>query len=126
MNINDVKELKTHYETALVERMAKVLNISADAIRADWSLERTIITVNVVNQSNITTFAFEYNGTELFVHSACRQVMEQNGAVMGIAIGTATITLNTIHAIFDTIIEVLNSAINEDDCDKETRSEADA
>lgn len=117
MNINDVKQLKTYYETELKNRISKLLGLNSEAITTDWTLERTIISVSVSQQNTITNFSFEYNGTDSIIRTTSYQAVAQNNIIVGIIAGGATISLNTIHAIFDTVVEVLNTSINKNDGD---------
>ena len=125
MNINDVKELKKHYEDSLKTRISALIGIPVEAIFVDWSLEKTILKVNANQQDTYTMFVFEYDGTDFVIHTSSYQVVTQNNMPIGVVASTATISLNTIHAIFDTIIEVLNTAINEDkgDCAEPDKKE---
>lgn len=117
MNINDVKQLKTYYETELKNRIAKLLGLNSETITTDWTLERTIISVSASQQNTITNFSFEYNGTDFIIRTTSYQAVAQNNIIVGIIAGSATISLNTIHAIFDTVVEVLNTSINKNDSD---------
>ena len=130
MNINDVKELKQYYESQLQTKVASLLGLAAEAIKVQWSLEQTILTVTINQQNNvITTFVFEYNGVDFIIHTSSYQMIAQDSVPNGIIVGRATISLNTIHAIFDTFIEVLNDSTDEDtsDCDcEECRGESNA
>ena len=113
MNINDVKELKQKYQQELVKRIANMLNLSVENIAAEWSLERTIVSVKLINDSTITNFIFDWNGTEFIIHTSSYQISMQGELPIGITIGSAAISLNTINAVFDAIIDVLNNSTDE-------------
>lgn len=130
MNINDVKQLKQYYESQLQTKVASLLGLAAEAIKAEWSLEQTILTVSANQQNNIiTTFVFEYNGVDFIIHTSSYQIIVQDNMPSGIIAGNATIGLNTIHAIFDIVVDVLNGSTDEhsSDCDcEECAGEKDA
>ena len=113
MNVNDVKELKRKYETSLITNIAKILSLSTDAITAEWSLERTIVNVQLNKQNIVTNFVFDWDGTEFIMHNSSYQIVTQGKMPIGVVANSAAISLNTIHAIFDTIIDVLNSSTDE-------------
>jgi restriction endonuclease len=117
MNVNDVKQLKQHYETQLQTKLSALLGLQAESIHAEWSLEKTIITIKTNNQNTLVDYIFEYDGTNFVIRSSAYQVVAKNNVLIGVVASVATIDLNTIHAIFDTVVEVINSAINEDNCD---------
>jgi hypothetical protein len=117
MNVNDVKQLKEHYESQLQTKLSALLGLQVESIYADWSLEKTVITIETNNQNILANYVFEYDGTNFIIHSSAYRIVAKNNAPIGIVASTATISLNTIHAIFDIVVEVINSAINEDTCD---------
>lgn len=124
MNVNDVKQLKEHYESQLQTKLSALLGLQVESIYADWSLEKTVITIETNNQNILANYVFEYDGTNFVIHSSAYQVVaNNNNAPIGIVASTATISLNTIHAIFDIVVEVINSAINEDTCDTSDTAE---
>lgn len=123
MNINDVKELKATYEEQLKTRISGLIGLPVEAISADWSLEKTILRIDVNQQNTITTFAFEYDGEDFVLHTSSYQMVAQNDALIGIIASVATISLNTIHAIFDTVVDVLNTSINEDKSEEDISEE---
>lgn len=123
MNVNDVKQLKQHYETQLQSKLAQLLSLQPQSINVDWSLEKTVVAVATSQQNTFVDFVFEYDGTEFTIHSSAYQVATRNNMPIGVVVNTATINLNTIHAIFDTIVEVISSSINEDQCDAAESSE---
>lgn len=122
MNINDVKELKQKYQQELVERVAGLLGLSAESVMADWSLERTMVSVKLVNNNTITNFVFDWDGAEFVIHTSSYQLAMQGDLPIGITASSAAISLNTIHAIFDAVVDVLNGSTDEDasdgDCEK--------
>lgn len=123
MNVNDVKQLKQHYETQLQSKLANLLTLQPQSIKVDWTLEKTVVTITTSQQNTFVDFIFEYDSTEFTIHSSSYQVATRNNMPVGIIANTATINLNTIHAIFDTIIEVISSSINEDESDRAESSE---
>lgn len=123
MNVNDIKQLKQYYEAQLQSKLASLLNLQPQSIKADWTLEKTVVAITTNQQNTFVDFIFEYNGTEFTIHSAAYQVATRNNMPIGIMVNAATITLNTIQAVFDTIIEVISSSINEDECDRAESSE---
>ena len=119
MNVNDVKQLKEYYETQLQTKLSALLGLQPESIYADWSLERTVITIETINQNILANYIFEYDGANFMIRSSAYQVVANNSnRTIGIVASTATINLNTIHAIFDIVVEVINSAINEDQNDQ--------
>lgn len=123
MNINDVKQLKETYEEQLKTRISGLIGLPVEAISADWSLEKTVLKIDVNQQNTITTFAFEYDGTDFVLHTSSYQMVAQNDILIGVIASVATISLNTIHAIFDTVVDVLNTSINEDKSEEDKSEE---
>ena len=108
MNINDVKQLKQHYQTNLIDKISTLLSISRDNVMADWSLDTTVINVSVSNQNTITNFTFEYKDNNFLIHSSAYKVVAQGSVPIGIIAESTTIELETIHQIFDIIVDVLS------------------
>lgn len=123
MNVNDVKQLKEYYEAQLQTKLSELLSLTKESVDVNWSLEKTTIAIGMSSNNMVTNYFFEYDGTNFIIHSSAHQIIIKNNIPVGIITSTATIDLNTIHAIFDTVVEVINSAINEDNCDAAESSE---
>ena len=119
MNINDIKQMKDHYELAVKNAIAEVLNIQDNAISVDWSLEQTIVNLMLYGQDNITRFVFKYSEKDFVIKTMSYQPVVENEMVLGIVAGTAIINLATIETIRNIIDNVLNEGINEDNCEGE-------
>ena len=123
MNINDIKQMKEHYELAIKNTIAEVLKIQDNAISVDWTLEQTIVNLTVYGQNNITHFVFKYSENDFVITTMSYQPVMENEMVLGIVAGTATINLITIETIRDIIADVLNKGVNEDNCEGEPDAE---
>lgn len=119
MNINDIKQMKDHYELAIKNAIAEALNIQDNAISVDWTLEQTTVNLMLYGQNNITRFVFKYSEKDFVITTMSYQPVVENEMVLGIVAGTATINLATIEAIRNIIDNVLNEGVNEDNCEGE-------
>lgn len=119
MNINDIKQMKDHYELTIKNTIAEVLNIQDTAISVDWTLEQTTVSLMLYSQNNITHFIFKYSEKDFVITTMSYQPVMENEMVLGIVANTATINLATIETIRDIIRDILNQGINEDNSEGE-------
>lgn len=122
MNINDVKDLKQYYEQTLATALIKLLGLNKeeDTISVNWTLERTNIKITTVSNNTVTIFDFNYDGTDFIISHSSRQVIMNGQVVSGVIAATSSISLNVIHSIFDVVVSVLNSSINEDNSEPDS------
>lgn len=119
MNINDVKDLKQYYEKTIVTELAKAIGINEDMVTANWTLENTTVNIMLNQENTITSFTFDYDGTEFIIHTSAYSIIANQNVPIGIVNESATISLNTIQLIFDTIVDTLTKSINEDKGDSD-------
>jgi hypothetical protein len=114
MNINDVKTLKADYESQISSKIVELLKIDEQRVSVNWSLEQTVITVNLSNESVISTITFTANDKDVIVNIISYRVMMENNVPVGISANGTAISLSAIQAVQDIIKQVLAKGVNED------------
>ena len=102
------------------KKKVQAKTIKAKVVDVERKLMRDSKNFLIQDECKITV---EYDGTNFVIHSSAYQVVTKNNIPIGVVANFATISLNTIHTIFDIVVEVINSAVNEDQSDAAESSE---
>ena len=119
MNVNDVKQLKQHYENLLIERTAEIFKIDKKQVNANWDLQQTDVMISLSANNKISRYIFTYSDSNFIITAGSHQIITEQNIPVGVIAATSTIDLTSIEAIRDIIVETINKPINEDksECD---------
>ena len=117
MTQEKVKQLKSYYETSLVEKLSEILGFDASRFTASWNLSRTEVTLNANEDNLISTYRFIYTDVLTVSMQTQRLITNSNRQLTGIEVVANTIDFPTLDALNTLFATVLNSDMPDPTCE---------
>lgn len=109
MNKEQMLEMKKAYEANLVLTLAQALGFKEEEIKAEWSLEKAIITITNVTRTTTNHYTFVAENNNVLLTMLGVKTHSVNGTMIAFEALPMSIDTQTLNAITHMIMEVLNS-----------------